>query len=376
MKKIFLTIILFPFLTFAQTEHFGELIFTLINQGSSWNVTFNLTAIGARWDRGFELTEDYEIVTNTIHSTPPTQTVAYFDHVFDSWAGINPIFAFGLYKISAIENGVEQAYFYMDWRTSDSNPFGDVYFKYDVTNNRFRDKDDTQTIDKSYQTIWNLLGHKGSTLETSGFEDYWNNCLTVFDNGDAHPKFAWGPYPGFSNNYYKIYKKKGTPNFVLYDSTTSTTYVDVNEEILTGFPQANEGHIYYKITSVGSPVENPLIPPYESGYSNTVDIRSLMPPLEKKGVDLIINKECQLLQNYPNPFNPITIISYSLPVSGQVSLKVFDVLGREVALLVNEQKEAGIHKIEFDAKNLTSGIYFYSIQAGNYSETRKLILQK
>ncbi len=373
MKKLFLIIVLFPLLTFAQTEHFGELIFTLINQGSSWNVTFKLTALSARWDRSFELTEDYEIVTNNIQKP---KTVAYFDHVFDSWAGINPIYAFGLYKISAIENGVEQAYFYMDWRTSDVNPFGDVYFKYDVANNRFRDKDDTQTIDQSYQTIWDLLSQIGSTLETSGFEYYWDNCLTVFDNGDTHPKFAFGPYPGFSNNYYKIYKKKGTPNFVLYDSTTSTTYVDVNEEILSGPPQANEGHIYYKITSVGYPTENPLIPPYESGYSNTVDIRSLMPPLEKQGINSMVKNDYNLLQNYPNPFNPTTTITFNIPQAEKVTIRVFDILGRNVAELVNDHKEAGTHTITFDASNMTSGIYFYQIQAGKYSETRKLILQK
>lgn len=375
MKKIFLSFVIFPLIAFSQhPDHSGELVFTLINQGSSWNITFKLTAVSARWDRNFELTEDYDIVTNNIQG--PTQTVAYFDHIFDSWAGINPIYAFGLYKISALENGVEQAYFYMDWRTSDSNPYGDVYFKYDLTNNKFRDKDNTQTIDHSYQTIWNLLGQYGSTLEISGFDDYWNNCLVVFDNGDAHPKFAWGPYPGFSNTYYKIYKKKGTPNFVLYDSTTSTTYVDVSEEILTGPSQANEGHIYYKITNVGYPTKNPLIPHYESGYSNTVDIRSLMPPLEKQEINSTIKNEYILLQNYPNPFNPTTTIKYSLAVSGRVSLKIYDVLGREVAIIVNEQEEAGTHSIEFDASNLTSGIYFYQIRAGKYSETRKLILQK
>jgi hypothetical protein len=89
-----------------------------------------------------------------------------------------------------------------------------------------------------------------------------------------------------------------------------------------------------------------------------------------------IAKEFVLFQNYPNPFNPSTIINYSLPVPGQVTLRVLDILGREVATLVNEQKEVGTHTIKFDASNLTSGIYFYQITAGKYSETRKLILQK
>ncbi len=83
-----------------------------------------------------------------------------------------------------------------------------------------------------------------------------------------------------------------------------------------------------------------------------------------------------LYQNYPNPFNPSTIINYSLPVSRHVTLKVFDILGREVAEIVNEQKETGTHAVVFDASNLMSGIYFYQIRAGKYTETRKLILQK
>ncbi|MCZ7611004.1 MAG: T9SS type A sorting domain-containing protein [Ignavibacterium sp.] len=297
--------------------------------------------------QGFRNDNDYETASVNIHN--PDAPVAYFDHIWTSTTGANPIFAASLYKISAIENGVEQAYFYMDWRTSDVSPFGDVYFKYDVANNRFRDKDDTQTIDQSYQTIWDILGQSGSTLETSEFEDYWDNCLAVFNNGDDHPKFAWGPYHGFSNHYYKIYKKKGTPDFVLYDSTTSTTYLDVNEEILTGLPHANEGHIYYKITSVGYPTENPLLPPYESGYSNTADIRSIMPPLEKQGINTTAKNDYNLLQNYPNPFNPTTTITFNIPQSEKVTITVFDILGREVAELVNEQKETGTHTIKFDA---------------------------
>src|SRR5690606_232574 len=189
-------------------------------------------------------------------------------------------------------------------------------------------------------------------LITDDLEDYWENSVAVFDNGDDHPKFAWGPFPGFSNNYYKIYKKKGTPNFVLYDSTTSTTYVDVNEEILTGPPQANEGHVYYKITSVGYPTENPFIPPYESDFSNTVDIRVLMPPLDKQGNNATLNADYSLLQNYPNPFNPSTIISYQTPSDNFVTLKVFDVLGREVAELVNTYKEAATYSVEFIASKL------------------------
>ena len=83
-----------------------------------------------------------------------------------------------------------------------------------------------------------------------------------------------------------------------------------------------------------------------------------------------------LYQNYPNPFNPSTTISYALMKPGKVTLKVFDVLGREDATLVNEFKSAGHYSIQFDASSLSSGIYFYRLHAGSYVKTKKMIVAK
>lgn len=83
-----------------------------------------------------------------------------------------------------------------------------------------------------------------------------------------------------------------------------------------------------------------------------------------------------LNQNYPNPFNPSTKIKFSIPNSSFVTLKIYDVLGKEVALVVNENLNAGVHNYNFNASGLTSGIYFYKILAGNFSETKKMILIK
>jgi hypothetical protein len=86
--------------------------------------------------------------------------------------------------------------------------------------------------------------------------------------------------------------------------------------------------------------------------------------------------EFKLNQNYPNPFNPSTVISYQLPVSSNVTLKVYDLLGIEVATLVDEYKPAGNYEVEFNASDLTCGIYFYKLRTDNYIETRKMILLK
>lgn len=83
-----------------------------------------------------------------------------------------------------------------------------------------------------------------------------------------------------------------------------------------------------------------------------------------------------LSQNYPNPFNPSTKIRYSVPQSSQVVIKVFDILGREIETLVNEEKLAGEYEIEFNASELGSGVYFYKLQAGSFVETKKMILLK
>ena len=84
----------------------------------------------------------------------------------------------------------------------------------------------------------------------------------------------------------------------------------------------------------------------------------------------------ELFQNYPNPFNPGTNINFSIPNSSFVILKVYDVLGKEVANLVNEELSAGTYNFNFDAAKLTSGIYFYRIQTDNFVETKKMILLK
>ncbi len=83
-----------------------------------------------------------------------------------------------------------------------------------------------------------------------------------------------------------------------------------------------------------------------------------------------------LLQNYPNPFNPSTKISFSLPKAGNVTLVVYDILGREVATIMNEFTTAGNHTINFNASNLSSGVYFYKIQAGDFTDTKKMMLIK
>ncbi len=92
--------------------------------------------------------------------------------------------------------------------------------------------------------------------------------------------------------------------------------------------------------------------------------------------DIVTPKEFSLSQNYPNPFNPNTVIKYQLPISSQVAIKVYDLLGNEIKTLVNEEKPAGFYEVEFNASNLSSGFYIYKITAGNFIQTKKMIVLK
>lgn len=90
----------------------------------------------------------------------------------------------------------------------------------------------------------------------------------------------------------------------------------------------------------------------------------------------IIPKEYSLHQNYPNPFNPSTVISWQSPVNSHQIIKIYDILGKEIATLVDEFKEAGIYEITFDASNLASGVYIYKLQAGDFVSSKKMLLLK
>lgn len=92
--------------------------------------------------------------------------------------------------------------------------------------------------------------------------------------------------------------------------------------------------------------------------------------------DFGIPDDIELYQNYPNPFNPYTTINYSLPAVGSVTLKVYNILGTEIATLVNEHQTAGMHEIKFDGSKFSSGVYFYTLSSNGFSKTKKFILLK
>jgi hypothetical protein len=117
-------------------------------------------------------------------------------------------------------------------------------------------------------------------------------------------------------------------------------------------------------------------------------VGNLSSPSEKKIINFTANSsvtsikgsaspvEYFIAQNYPNPFNPSTVINYSVGKAGQVTLKLFNVIGKEIAVLVNEFKEPGNYYYNFNAKDLTAGVYLYKFSSGNFVSVKKMILMK
>jgi len=126
-------------------------------------------------------------------------------------------------------------------------------------------------------------------------------------------------------------------------------------------------------------VDNKLYAMWMADYSGLYQIWASIFDLnvlsiDESNYDVVENFE--LLQNYPNPFNPTTNIGFRISDRGFVTLKIYDILGNEIATLVNEEKPAGEYEVEFNGNNLPSGIYFYQLQAGSFVKTKKMILMK
>jgi hypothetical protein len=107
------------------------------------------------------------------------------------------------------------------------------------------------------------------------------------------------------------------------------------------------------------------------GYSTTDPVVTGV-----EGYTTELPREFQLFQNYPNPFNPVTSIKFDIPKSTFVKMKVYDILGKEVAELVNTDMEAGRYEVNWDGTNLASGIYFYRIETKDFTRVMKMVLLK
>lgn len=157
---------------------------------------------------------------------------------------------------------------------------------------------------------------------------------------------AWIPL-GFSQNLL-LTTDRGSTWSLKQAPDSSALYYTTFTDNRNGWMIGEEGKIYK----------------FNPNSSNIISNQTLIP------------KSIYLYQNYPNPFNPTTTIKYGIPQNGLVKLVVYDLLGKEVATLVNDEQSAGYYEVTFDASKLTSGVYFYKITSGDFSDVKKMLLVK
>jgi hypothetical protein len=156
----------------------------------------------------------------------------------------------------------------------------------------------------------------------------------------------------------------GTDFFVVLSQSNATDTLIVRTDNATTSTRSmfSDGSLWI---SAGTNLRVSALVSYGSGLS------AVEPPAEGG-----LPAAYALDQNYPNPFNPSTTIRFSVPVAGHVSLKIFDVLGQEVATLVDDDVVAGVHTTQWKPEGVASGMYLYRLQAGTFNESRKLLLLK
>ena len=197
--------------------------------------------------------------------------------------------------------------------------------------------------------------------------------LTITEDANNHPKLEWDANQEPDLNKYYIYRQDQYGGGWQYlAQTTNTYYTDATLTYCHPTPPAtceNLRNFDFRVTAVD-------LNSHESEPSNEVAAKLVGGSPHKISVNPESKelREYKLAQNYPNPFNPTTTIDYSIKSSGLVTIKVFDMLGKEVTLLVNKIQEAGNYSVEFNASNLPSGIYVYRLTSGSFVATKKLIL--
>jgi len=196
----------------------------------------------------------------------------------------------------------------------------------------------------------------------------WDKGLFLSYDSD-NPRLVWGAHPTLgSGANYKVYRKFGVNgSWVLIATTSAKEYKDLQMQFSLIGDEAD--NLFYKVIAFSE-----LPGTYESNIVACTGNKA--PKKIKANQNLNSPVEYSLEQNYPNPFNPTTQINYSIKEGGLVQLKIYDILGKEVATLVNENKEAGNYSVDFNATELPSGVYVYQLTTTGFTQARKMILAK
>jgi hypothetical protein len=321
-----------------------------VAEESPWGIT-DLTQVDTNW------------VPNSIHQMFARWGYLYVAHYTQG---------FRMLDISDPENIIELGY-YDDFPSINFSPASDFFFRkgYNWAKGIYGVFPDLNRSNICYAG-----GADGFYIFDVTPPPYPPTNFTITKSNQDHPYLQWG-FTGDENNidHYNIYKKSNSQGYQYFDQTQNKYYEDVTETINSG---GGQGHTVYYYVTAGS------VSDYESNASNRVSINVNGLPIEQKIKEEEVVKEhfeYFLSSNYPNPFNPSTQISYSIAQDAEVTIKVFDMLGTEIAELVNQSKSAGSYNLYFNAENLASGVYIYRITASKngsvlFVNSKQMILLK
>jgi hypothetical protein len=193
-------------------------------------------------------------------------------------------------------------------------------------------------------------------------------------------EYIWGIKTQSCDGYGTIILPSGTYNNTLRIKTIDdeADTIRIGGVVISIYHNITTNYFWY-VQGYKFPVFVLSYAAYQNGYYKNAAYCLVNEPVGVKRITSDVPKNYYLYQNFPNPFNPSTIIRFRLKESGFVSLKIYDILGRETAILVNEKLQAGKYEIPYSVNlnnNLSGGVYFYRLEAGNYVQTRKMILLK
>ncbi len=388
----------------GEEEQYPDNEFTIqIQNAENRIIVFEFIPLGANWSKSTEcnisLYNDYTTYSSSLDGGNP----GYVDCAFNgleyrfwnegnytlvgdcaqSTAGLKPL-RNGFYRINIKEDNVLKTYAYFDWRDlgfptlCNTCPYGnDFTIRYDADYEyiMFWNDHNIYISDQNpdlYLTNGQIITWADWKCNERVFSSFWSNGLVLAPDESNHPRIVWGPYQatGITVQQYKVYRKYGSSAWEYFTSVSSSTYEYTDQSVYLSIPGGQAGtDVQYKVTAVYNTNS-------ETSPTNIVTVNVQESELEKKGNSLTNIKSYILDQNFPNPFNPSTKISYSIKEEGLVTLKVYDILGKEIATLVNENKPAGIYEADFNASQLPSGMYIYKLQAGSFSDVKKMLLTK
>jgi hypothetical protein len=254
--------------------------------------------------------------------------------------------------------------------------------------------DDPETKKAKFKIF--KVGSNGETEESilaqtppsrpMGLQAIFSECI----DGYKYPKIFWlhnnepdmlnYSVPPFDKKFYNVFIAKSSNINIVPDEYVYLTTVDIKYDSIPYFVDYNHPVsctggdttvevLRYAVTAIDGMG-------WQSVKSDFVQIIAVSAAGDNNNVNYLVPNNFGLSQNYPNPFNPVTQISYSIPYNGYVKLTVYNVLGEETGILVNEYREAGSYKTEFNGSSLPSGVYFYVLETSGYMSVKKMVLLK